>query len=235
MTQMAYSVACDYGSRPAQKEEVSQQADSRHMRGGRGVGSHPATFVGSVERGPPIRKIAVEVQSSKGSPATSRARHEMTLAPSISRPAADPIHFRNEMISRQAARSMLNLVRLESVDEMIEAGQLCWAWNFARRGSRHRLIRVLKASVTAFRQSRRQPDFFGDELALHVVGPARPTVSGIALAACFAVSTDHAVNLVRDGDLKTAPGFPGRRGRDGTARIIWSSAVEFLKRRRINA
>lgn len=118
----------------------------------------------------------------------------------------------------------------DRVVQAIESGELEFAWDIARRRSRRREIRVWKESVTALSQDRARPAITQDSL-LASIFPQR-TLRSTDLCRLWSCSSGHLSGLIADGSLAAEP----RRCRSGVnsaARIHLTSAVEFLRQRRI--
>ncbi len=130
----------------------------------------------------------------------------------------------------------------KEVEAMIDSGAIIWAWNLARQDvfateDGKREIRILTRCVRDLQQQ--QETSVTEEEAIRLVLGSRlefaPTFirgSRLALRLWFC-STDHVVNLCKDGSLQIAPGTSWQRGRGGSPVITWDSAAQFLKTRRM--
>jgi hypothetical protein len=146
-----------------------------------------------------------------------------------------PVHWRLPMLDLGGARALLGLHE-ERIKVQIELGALI-AWDLARTGAARRQYRILAASACLWPKPHVLPEA---ELILRVYGPAPAApvrrfawLWGAEFSRAWNCDCDHTVNLVRDGALSLMPRTGYGRGRGGSPRITWASAIEFLRARRL--
>ncbi len=163
------------------------------------------------------------------------------------------------MVDVAAVRAALG-VNEDEVLDLIEDGQLAWAWDISTEAAEKAEVRILARCV-------REYQMFGDkdrlaggnprditfEEVVQIVFPGhqtRPWVWGRELARAFNCSSDHVLNLIRGGSLCLLPGhvvpkavprstpnhqpatIGWRRGPGGSPCVALESVLRFLKERR---
>jgi len=164
------------------------------------------------------------------------------------------VALRLPMLDVAAVRAALG-VNEDEVLDLIQEGHLAWAWDIATKAAEKAETRIFARSVSAYQNSEYGPRSVANELtfdevvALAFTGRAndRPWLWGREITRAFNCSSEHVLNLIREGSLSLLPGhvvpksqIPNRksqigwrRGRGGSPCVSWVSAVEFLRRRRL--
>jgi hypothetical protein len=116
----------------------------------------------------------------------------------------------------------------QAVLELLEGGQLRWAWDLRRPKARRAYVVVLAQSLRAYQQGGGPPAEWADVLKL-VLPPHRPMLRAVEVARTLSVTPHHANNLIRDGLLIV---LNPRRGRTTSPLVTSASLARFLQMRR---
>jgi hypothetical protein len=119
----------------------------------------------------------------------------------------------------------------DQVLTMIESGALTWAWDIASADAERREIRVWRECMAAELSGLPQPDPDAEAQALATVLPPGDEIRSSQLRRRWTASQGHIQHLI-DQHLLQGLNAP-RRGPYGYVRISRSSAVNFLRTRRI--
>lgn len=114
------------------------------------------------------------------------------------------------------------------------------AWDIATKDGRkvRRELRLLALAARDYADGRHH-DYPDAEITRRIYGTGlagaveRPYILGTEFFAAWNCDSGHVINLLRDGSLKPLKSTDWSRGRNGTPCIDWSSAIAFLKTRRI--
>jgi hypothetical protein len=142
------------------------------------------------------------------------------------------VELRLPTLSMTGARSLLGLHE-NLIKEQTELGALI-AWDISRSGTGRREYRFLAASVRAWREARTfdEPEIV--KLVYGVKPGERPAfLYGSWFCRCWNCDSGHTINLIEDKVLALVPKTDYSRGRGRTPCITWSSALDFLKTRRL--
>lgn len=169
------------------------------------------------------------------------------------------VQLRLPMVDVAAVRAALG-VSEDEVLQLIDDGELAWAWDIASRDAKKREVRVLAQSVVSYQSSVANGALSFDQVVAIVFRrqqlaainqpPTRPWLWGREIVHAFNCGSEHVFNLLREGSLKLLPGhvvptansqpathnpqnLGWRRGPGGMPCVSYESAVEFLNRRRI--
>lgn len=114
--------------------------------------------------------------------------------------------------------------------DLVEEGELLWAWNFALdRAGRTKELRILPQCVQDFNEATPCSVTWPEVLALvFAAGSEELTAADVSLG--LNLSGTHVHNLIERGEIKTQ--CAARRGPNGSPPILISSVLHFLKRRR---
>jgi len=161
------------------------------------------------------------------------------------------VQLRLPMVDIAAVRAALG-VNEDEVLDLIEDGQLAWAWDISTKGTGKAEMRIFARSVSAYQNAQGglrsvANEFTFDEVVHFVFGLSRPWLWGREIARAFNCSSEHVLNLVREGSLKLLPGhmvpngkpfrqdagtLGWRRGPGGSPCVAYESVLRFLKARR---
>jgi len=146
------------------------------------------------------------------------------------------INFTNALLPIEVASVGLNQTRKQTL-AMIAARELSWCFDLALESRSE--IRVLAQELARIQgHASRVPDF---TTAVKLIFPDAPQARLAVIAKLplsvvarrLAVSSDHALGLMREGWLEAVSNTRCRRGPGGSPEVTFASVVDFLKRRRI--
>jgi hypothetical protein len=159
------------------------------------------------------------------------------------------------MVDIAAVRAALG-VNEDDVLNLIDEGHLAWAWDIATKQATKAEMRILARSVSAYQNAEQglrgvSNEFTFEEVAAFVLGGQhRPWLWGRELSRALNCSSEHVLNLVREGSLKLLPGhmvpngqrrtganrgngeIGWRRGPGGSPCVAYESVLRFLKERK---
>lgn len=142
------------------------------------------------------------------------------------------VELRLPTLSMTGARSLLGLHE-NLIKEQVDLGSLV-AWDISRRGAGRREYRFLAASVRTWGEHKTYDDAEIIPLLYTLKPGERPAfLFGSWFCRCWNCDSGHMINLVADKVLSLIPKTDYGRGRGRTPCITWSSAVEFMRERRI--
>jgi len=122
----------------------------------------------------------------------------------------------------------------DEVLQLVEAGDLRFAWDLRSRDATRRDISVWRSSVSEYVTSgpgQVRHSFIEAEVLESLFPHSRAEVKSTELQRMFSCSSTHIMELIRAGELDGL-NEPGH-GPDGFVRVTRASVVEFLKRRRV--
>lgn len=129
------------------------------------------------------------------------------------------VHLRLPMLDIAAVRAALG-VGEDDVLNLIEDGHLAWAWDIATKGAVKAEMRILAQTVVSYQQAlvngvRTDELPFAEVVKIVFIGAhQRPWLWGRELVRAFNCSSEHVLNLIREGSLNLLPGHsvPGAAG-----------------------
>lgn len=148
-----------------------------------------------------------------------------------------PINFKRALLSVWTVLSVTDFKTEDEVLAAIESGRLLWAFNIAGSAAKSRLVRVLAASVQNMVDGKKLPPRPAAEEWQQVVRTIFPTsapsIPAKEIALAWSCSTTHLINLCDQRLLRLAKGTPRHSGPGGSPLVVFESAVEFLRARRV--
>lgn len=124
----------------------------------------------------------------------------------------------------------------ESVLQLIEEGELLFAFNIAAAETRHRIPRILWESIDDFLAGRKREFSSEGEAWAHVaplIFPEKEQITTRDVMRALNCSRQHAIDLIREKTFVLAPGSHCRRGPGGSPKIETASLAAWLKSRRM--
>jgi hypothetical protein len=131
--------------------------------------------------------------------------------------------------------ALLDVSEPEQVLDLIDDGRISHAWDLRAARSAKRAIRVWSWSLCQYLEGPKEwadlPN--ADVFARLFPDCEGPTIPAAEVARSWLVSSDHVLNLIRAGELRTIRGGVWRRGPHGSPQIQTESIVRFLDARRL--
>ena len=119
----------------------------------------------------------------------------------------------------------------DQVLQIMESGQIDFAWNIASPGARRRDLRIWRESLLALvNRSASEPRSVED--VINSILPARDPRTP-ELQRWFCASQSHVQRLVEAGELRPCAPPVATRGPNAFTRIERASVAEFLRKRRL--
>jgi hypothetical protein len=148
-----------------------------------------------------------------------------------------PISFKRPLVGLWTVLSVTDLKSEDDVLAAIEDGSLLWAFDLKTKRAKARLVRVLAASVCDFVAGNPPPKMTeADEwrqVQNLIFGAPASSIPAKEIALAWNISGTHMLNLCDEKLLRLAKGSPRHCGPGGSPLVIFQSAVEFLRERRI--
>lgn len=149
---------------------------------------------------------------------------------------AVPIKIKTPLVSLRVCAAVLGMSE-NAVLHLIEDGTLQWAWDFRRKNANRSFIFILTLSLQEYQESREigkkltshYPDDW-DSVIKIILPHEKLIIKGSEIVRRFSISSQHMMNLVKDGLLEV---LNKRRCRTNTPLIPRESVIRFLKDRRI--
>ena len=154
----------------------------------------------------------------------------------MSATATKPI-FKRPLVSIFSVLSVTDLKNEDEVLAAIEEGRLLWAFDLKAKAAKARLVRVLAASVQNLVEGK-QPSKMSEsqeweEVKRMIFPTPAPSILAKEIALAWGVSGTHILNLCDQRLLRLVKGTPRHSGPGGSPLIVYQSAVDFLKKRRV--
>ena len=143
------------------------------------------------------------------------------------------VKVKGPMVDMAAARSALGC-DVDDVLDLIEEGNLAWAWDIGL-GKRRSEMRIYAGCINGYEvtgvkcnlENASEDDIYGSILARET----KPWIPGIRLKSVLNCENGLVIDLVKAKEFEILPGG-WRRGPGGSPLITKESVVAFLKRRR---
>jgi len=126
------------------------------------------------------------------------------------------------------AAAWLEMDRDEAL-QLVESGRIEFAFDIGIGETRE--IRVLSLSIFDFISGKQRQEW--GQIAKFIHPPERAILTPAQIQTVWSCKDEHVRNLLRAGLLSVQAGSQMRRGPNGAAKIIRTSALEFLKQRRL--
>jgi hypothetical protein len=145
--------------------------------------------------------------------------------------------LRQPLMKPETVEGCLNIERRKLI-QMIESGELAWAWNISAGGKRNIEPRILTHCVVErqtgiIHQIGATKNLKLPDVVNLILPRERQTMRGRELQKLFLCQADHVRHLHKAGELEMVPETLPKHGPNASPRFTRASLVRFLTIRRI--